>query len=224
MKTRTSYETAKNSYDTFCGLHRVQPAYPASVSSLCAWVAHLTDRNVNISMIKAYLAGLRSAHVDFSFIAFDDSFYHSMLQRVIAGIRKFRGEAKAQEREPLTRDLLLRVLSLLDTATQYGATLHAAFCLAFAGFLRIREFTYSLSDLADPEFDRWHVTRGSVTLHKDHMELSLPSSKTDPFRRGILLMIAAADDEACPVRSLRRLFERYLTDSLSAPLFFTSST
>lgn len=56
------------------------------------------------------------------------------------------------------------------------------------------------------------------------MELFLPSSKTDPFRRGILLTIAAADDDACPVRSLRRLFERYPTNSPSAPLFFTSST
>ena len=101
--------------------------------------------------------------------------------------------------------------------------MHASFCLAFAGFLRIGEFTYSQSDL-NTEFDRWHITRGSVTLHKDHMELSLPSSKTDPFRRGVLLTIAAADDDACPVRSLRHLFERFPTNSPSAPLFFTSST
>jgi len=49
---------------------------------------------------------------------------------------------------PFTRDLLLRVLSLL----QYGVTMHAS-CLTFAGFLRIGEFTYSQSDLKDPEFD-----------------------------------------------------------------------
>jgi integrase len=214
----------KGSYDAFCALHRVQPSYPASVPSLTAWVAHLADRLVSVATIKTYLAGLRSAHVDLGFTALDDSFHHPMLQRVVAGIRKFRGEAKVQEREPLTRDLLLRVLSLFDTSSQYGATLHASFCLAFAGFLRIGEFTYSQTDLTDPEFDRWHITRGSVTLHKDHMELSLPSSKTDPFRRGVLLTIAAADDDACPVRSLRRLLERYPTSSLSAPLFFTSPT
>ena len=191
--------------------------------SLAAWVAHLADRLVSFSTIKSYLTGLKSAHIDIGFVIFDDSFFHPMLQRVVAGIRKLRGEANTHEREPLTRGLLLRVLPLLDTSTQYGATLHAAFCLAFAGFLRIGEFTYSKNDLSDPEFDRWHITRGSVTLHKDHMELSLPSSKTDPFRRGILLTIAAADDDACPVRSLRHLLERFPTDSLSAPLFFTSS-
>jgi hypothetical protein len=56
--------------------------------------------------------GLRSAHVDFGFIAFDDSFYHPMLQRVVASIRKYRGEAGA-----LAKDLLLRVLSLFDIST-----------------------------------------------------------------------------------------------------------
>jgi hypothetical protein len=44
----------------------------------------------------AYLAGLRSAHTDFGFTAFGDSFYHLMLQRVVVGIREFRGEANTQ--------------------------------------------------------------------------------------------------------------------------------
>ena len=57
-----------------------------------------------------------------------------MLQCVVADIRKYRGEAKAHEREPLTRDLLLRVLSPFDTSTQYGAAMRAALSLAFAGF------------------------------------------------------------------------------------------
>jgi hypothetical protein len=64
----------------------------------------------------------------------------------------------------------------------------------------------------------------ALTLHKDHMELSLPSSETDPFRCGILLTMAAADDDIYLVRSLRHLLTRYPTDSLSVPLFFTSST
>src|SRR5271154_2497859 len=104
---------------------------------------------------------------------------------------------------------LLSLALILLRSTEYGATIHAAFSLAFAGFLRIGKFTSSQSDLNNPEFDRWHIAR--VTLHKDHMELSLPSSKTGPFRCGILLTIAAADDDSCQVRSLRRLFERYPT-------------
>ena len=116
-------------------------------------MTYLADRLVSVFIIKTYLA-VKSAHVDFNFIAFDDSFYHSMLQRVVAGIRKFRGEVNVQEREPLIRDLLLRILSLFDTSSQYNVTLYASFCLAFADFLRIGEFTYSPNDLKDPEFDK----------------------------------------------------------------------
>jgi hypothetical protein len=83
-------------------------------------------------------------------------------------------------------------------------TTHASFCLVFAGFLRIGGFTYPRNDLKDPEFDRWHITRGSVTLHKDQMELSVPFSKTSPIRRDVLLTIAAADGDAYPVRCPRR--------------------
>jgi integrase len=223
-KTRSSYETAKNSYTAFCASRRINQAFPANVSSLTSWVANLADRGLAVTTVKAYLAGLRSAHVDFGFIAFDDSFYHPMLQRVVDGVRKFRGDADSKERLPITRDLLVRILRRFDTNTQFGAIMHAAFSLAFAGFLRVGEFTYTAVEAADPEFSQWHLTRNSTALHKDHMELLLPSSKTDPFRRGVSLTIAAAHDEACPVRSIRRLFERFPTDTPHAPLFFTSAT
>lgn len=98
-----------------------------------------------------------------------------------------------------------------------GATLHAAFCLAFAGFLRIGEFTWSSGDLNE-EFASYFAVRRSVALHNDHLEFSLPSSKTDPFRRGVTIAIAAADDDACAVRSLRYLFTTF-PSAATDPLF-----
>lgn len=56
-----------------------------------------------------------------------------------------------------------------------------------------------------------------MRLFEDHLELTLPASKTDPFRRGITLIIAASGDIACPVRALRHLF-RWETSS-DSPLF-----
>jgi hypothetical protein len=71
------------------------------------------------------------------------------------------------------------------------------------------------------DFGRWHATRSSIVLEQYKLQLSLPASKTDPFRQGVTLTIAAAGDEACPVASLRYLSERF--PSLpSAPLFETA--
>ena len=68
-------------------------------------------------------------------------FHYPTLERIIQGICRLRREPKVKERLPITRFILLEVLALFDTTTRTGATFHAVFCLAFAGFLRIGEFT-----------------------------------------------------------------------------------
>lgn len=195
----------------------LRPAFPASLSTLASWTSDLGERRLQVKTIKAYLTGVRSAHIN---IGFDDLkvFHHPMLQRIIAGIRRMRGEAGVKERRPITRDLLLLMLANIDKTTRLGANLHAAFCLAFAGFLRIGEFTYSINDRSDPEFAKWFLTRRSVAFYKDYIELSLPASKTDPFRQGVTILIASASDDACPISSLQNLFNRFPAPK-HAPLF-----
>ena len=184
------------------------------------WSAYCGQCGLLPGTIRNYLTGLRSAHIDYGYGALD-AFYDDRVQREVDGIRRLRGEAERKEREPVRREILLKILRTLNTSSLFGATMHAAWCLAFAAFLRLGEITYTSSDIA-ADFASWHVTRRSVTLHQDHMELSLPSSKTDPFRRGINLLISAAGDEACAVRSVHRLLTQFPAP-LSAPLFFTSS-
>lgn len=149
------------------------------------------------------------------------AFHLPDLERMIAGVRRLRGEAGTQERRPITEDLLLQMLPHLGQRTREGATLYAAFCLAFAAFLRKGEFTYISKDRDAADFNQWFLTRRSVRLFEDHLELTLPASKTDPFRRGITLTIAASGDDACPVQAIRHLFRRWKAQ-LDSPLFETA--
>lgn len=195
----------------------VNPPLPATFYSLSEWVAVLSAKRLKTKSIKAYLTGVRSVHVDMGFEDLD-VFHSPRLKRVLDGTRRLRGEAETQERRPITKDILLQILLHFDSSTKHGATIRAAFCLAFAAFLRVGEFTYESRDLNDEDFHDWFLTRRRVRLHEDHLELTLPSSKTDPFRRGVTLTIAASDDEACTVRALRHLFQRWPAP-LSSPLF-----
>ena len=80
--------------------------------------------------------------------------------------------------------------------------IRAAFTVAFASFLRIREFTYKAIDLQmGPSFQNLFLTKSCIRFIKnsEHMELTLPASKTDPFTQGIQLIIAGRHDNACPV-------------------------
>ena len=51
-----------------------------------------------------------------------------------------------------------------------------------------------------------------MTLLDNYLELTLPLSKTDPFRNRVTLSITSALDDACPISSLRNLFERFSLD------------
>ena len=208
-KTRKSYSTAAKSYDLFCALQGISPAYPATTTSLLEWITHLSVKRPKAKTLKAYLTGVRSVHVDMGHE--DLAVFHSpVLQRAIAGVRRMRGEAGTLERRPITKDLLLQMLPHFVRSTREGATMHAA-------FLRVGEFTYTSKDLQNPEFSKWFLTRRSVALYEDHLELTLPASKTGPFRRGITLNIAASGDDACPVQALRHLFR--WKASRKSPLF-----
>lgn len=118
---------------------------------------------------------------------------------------------------PITSAILHRLLLTMPTT----AYVQRAFStLAFAGFLRTAEFTSDAKGFS-PLFN---VTRGSVTFVPSldaptHLILRLPASKTDPFRHGVDVLIAAAPLSAsCPVRAMQDLF-RHHPLPLSAPLF-----
>ena len=51
------------------------------------------------------------------------------------------------------------------------------------------------------------------------MELPVPASKTDPFRKGITLIIAASTDAGCPINAMKRLQRVDSHRPLTAPLF-----
>lgn len=119
------------------------------------------------------------------------------------------------------RYILLALLQGFDTSTRDGANLHAAFCQAFAGFLRMGEFTYANEAEIEPNFEGYHITKNSVTFAEDSLTLHIPAFQTDPFRRGVSILIAATGDEACPLCSLCYLY-RAFPSAPNAPFFQSS--
>ncbi|KAF1987339.1 hypothetical protein K402DRAFT_313535, partial [Aulographum hederae CBS 113979] len=107
----------------------------------------------------------------------------------------------------------------------------AAFTLAFAGFLRMGEITYTLEDLRKPaEFAARKATRGDITFLESSMIFHLKRSKCDKRHEGVKIVVAEVGGPTCPVKAMIRLFNRD-PQPLTAPLFnlgngrpFTSSS
>ena len=170
--------------------------------------------------MKGYLAGIKSYQLDLGIDC--SAFTDPRLERTIQGIKRDHNQPDRQTRTPLTRPYLLRILACLSETSYNNITLRAAFTLAFAGFLRVGEFTYKATDRdLGASFGNGHITKNCIQVmgNGSHMEVTLPSSKTDPFRKGIKLTIAASHDQGCPVSAIRRFFSIDNHRPSQAPLF-----
>lgn len=90
---------------------------------------------------------------------------------------------------------------MLNQRTRHGLTIHAAFCLAFAACLQTGESSWEEKDRRRG-FADWHITRRSIALFEDHLELSLPASETDPTRKELTILVA---NKVYAVTLIRRL-------------------
>lgn len=151
-KTRQSYDTALRIYTEDCHFHGVAP-FPATGNSLAEWVSGLGQHHLKVRTIKSYITGVRSAQLDMGATRAElEIVHHPALERIGIGMKKLQGDAGRKEGCPIIRPILLRLLSRLDKTSLEGATLHAAYSLAFAAFLRIGEFTWSKSERDNGDF------------------------------------------------------------------------
>ena len=112
------------------------------------------------------------------------------------------------------KEILETMLKNLHS-THDDLNLHAVFCLAFSAFLRIGEFTWPLWN---DQVHRLHISCGSVQFVPTGLLLQLPASKTDPFHKGVSILLSKSSDPTCPVSSLLCLIQRYSRPSID-PLF-----
>jgi len=170
--------------------------------------------------MKLYLVGIKSYQLDLGIDC--TAFRDPRLERTIQGIKRDHNEPECRIRSPLLRPQLLTLLCHLQGSDYDKVTLRAAFSLAFAAFLRVGEFTYMESDKQlGSSFSKWFLTKSSIQVacNDSHMELTIPVSKTDPFRKGVTVTIAATQDEGCPVRAIRQLWASDTHRPPEAPLF-----
>src|SRR5205807_6054100 len=143
---------------------------------LIEWLCSLAG-SIKVKTMKLYLTGIKSYHLDLGIDC--SAFSDPRLERTLQGIKRDHSEPARRSRTPLTRPHLLHMLSHVRTDHYDDIVTRAAFSLAFAGFLRIGEFTYRAIDLQiGHAFQDWFLTKSSIRLiqNGEHLELTLPAS------------------------------------------------
>jgi len=101
------------------------------------WIAEEVETN-KPETVKTYLAALRNHHIEGGFPT--DAFDDPRITRVIKGSLRIQGTRPIRQRLDITKDVLLAIVNTLPVDHD-GINLRAAFCVAFAAFLRPSEFT-----------------------------------------------------------------------------------
>ena len=152
---------------------------------------------------------MRSAYVEGNLdtSVFDDL----VIKRIIRDTKRVYDKGAKKLRLSLIASILYKVIN--EASDDFdNINIKAALCVAFAGFLRSGEFTWDTSSIALLRRHAIFNRDGSVTV-------TLPSSKTDPFKHGVAIELAASPaSPLCPVSALRRLYSRFPRDP-SHPLF-----
>lgn len=162
------------------------------------------QKRIKASTLSTYLSSLRAVHTE---MAYSDAVFDlPIFRRLLTGGDNLASSGPSIPRPVVSRGLLIELISSQATATEHPLdtlALNAAFTLAFAGFLRMGEFTHDDRILRNREMLRLaHLTIPRVAFGAYGMTLTLPRSKTDTSNLGVTITIAPAGDAACAVNHM----------------------
>lgn len=155
--TRLAYASDLRDFERWCRLVGAEPL-PASIATVCAYLAHLAGERLTVSTINRRLAAIRYGHRSrgFPLTAAEP------VKRVLSGIRRRTGVA-VSAKAPATARALTRMLRCIpDTLT--GKRDRALLALGFAAALRRSELVgLQVEDFERaPEGLRVHIRRSKT--------------------------------------------------------------
>ncbi|MCX8521142.1 MAG: hypothetical protein ORN28_06345 [Rhodoferax sp.] len=215
------YKTGQNCYVRFCELYAHSP-FPASEEKLSQFVAHLFMAGLSAGTVKSYLSAVCHAQIG---LGLGDPDLPSMprLEYIIKGYRRKSVKSGGRPRLPITPAILraLKAVWFLDGNSFSVSMLWAASCLCFFGFLRSGEIVVPSDSSFDPAF---HLCYGDVLVdsctNPSVLSVRLKASKTDPFRKGVSLVIGRGKGDICLVAAV--LGYMVLRGLAPGPLFLFS--
>ena len=203
--SKSTYKSAWKSYINFCIGHGLQPL-PATERNLILYFTHAAIRNIAHSSMTVYLSGLRHHCQLFGHdinIESMNSLYH-----LLRGIRRTQGNSLTRpKRQPIKLSHLskLHFYVSLHFKTSDANMLWCAFTMAFFGLLRSSEYTSP----GDSAVSSSNLLFNHVTVSADSriMFIYLHGSKTDPFRKGVVIRLYRLTSPFCPVQAALRYIQ-----------------
>ncbi len=190
---------------------------PPNETVLCAWVVSQAGR-IQYKTIKAHLCAIRSLAID---QGHEVPTFEKMnrLQRVLRGIRRVHGDRNGASlsRLPITANILRTMYPHLNLSRHNDRMMWCAMVTSMVLMLRCGEIAVTHRTNPPPLLRR-HLE----WKHRSEYELTIPTSKTDPFRVGTTLHAYQSGHIICPVTAMHEYldqFPSYVRHTPTSPLF-----
>ena len=191
QNTKKSYCSGVRQVYSFCSQTGLTPTFPIN-EDIPINFAVCMARSVQRSTIKNYLSAIKHYHSSHGYPLELSAFLR--LQLILRGVKHSQGD-NSKTRRPITLPILNLFYHLLNvryTSNKDSLMVWAAMTLAFFGFLRIGELT------CDSHFNpERHLTFSDLVFmpksSTKYMLVRLKVSKTDPFRKGQMIVIRKAN-------------------------------
>ena len=179
----------------------------------CASLPHLANDSLTHAIIKGYLSAIRHLQIA---LGLPDPAISAMpkLEGVVKGIKATQARALQSKRTQLliTPNIVTSIREVWEAqGPSYDHTmLWAAVTLCFFGFLRSGEVTVPSDSTFDPAT---HMTVDAISVddisNPTLLKLRLKASKTDPFHKGIDVVVGKTNNKLCPVTALLAYLARW---------------
>ena len=205
VSTQKAYAAGVQHCLSFCEVIHNSPL-PTSEQTLLLFVTYLGQLELNHKTIKIYLSAVRNLHITTGHFKSFETQLSPRVERILKGIKLTQANSKPpRSRLLITSSIMckIRAVPAKSPHDYNNIMLWAACCLAFFGFLRCSEFTIPSQDTFDDVVHSSFKDK-SVDDWKNPkvIAIRIKQSKTDPFRKGVTLMLGKTDDMVCPVSGL----------------------
>ena len=186
--TLKKYSGAFGRWKRWAASRQEVPTLPAKPIHVALYLSYLAQSARTAAPLEEAVNALSWVH---RMATVEDITTHPIVVQVLAGAKRLLAH-KTTKKEPITPEHLSLLVQKFGPKDASLADVRAlSICLlGFAAFLRFDEL--SKLRLCD------------VTIHGDHMELFIESSKTDQLRQGARVVIARTNTDLCPVTMLER--------------------
>lgn len=199
---RRYYEAAQRKFTEFCQSQRIQPL-PLTEEKLLLWLGKVDEDRMKATTVSTYLTAIRAMALD----AGQDVPILSewrLLRRARRALARKRAEegAPTRRRLALTTEVMAKIRPHIVDGSLTGLAVWAALALGVYKMLRMRQVVYN------GRFGQHSYPRASsVKVHRKHIELLVPSDKTDLGGGGKYIILDKAGGVTCPVEAFKRYWE-----------------